>query len=328
MARDLCKKLDKDVQLELRGTETELDKTLAEKLSDPLGHLVRNAMDHGIEERAARLAAGKSGTARVEVSAYARAGSVYIEVHDDGRGLDRERIRNAAIQRGLISDEDVLSDDQVYKLICSPGFSTKAVATDVSGRGVGLDVVQRNLEELGGNLEIESELGVGTCFRLRLPLTLTIIDGLLLAAGHQTCVLPLVDIAYSQRVLPSQVKPLAGAGQVLDTSGEALPLLDLAHVLGGPACDTAPGNLAVIVHSGSFRYALRVDALLGQAQAVVKSLETHYRRVPGIMGATILGDGRVALILDAQGIAQAVGLRRGLREGTQPRNNEARHAVQ
>jgi two-component system chemotaxis sensor kinase CheA len=228
----------------------------------------------------------------------------------------------------LISGDEVLSDDQVYKLICSPGFSTKAVATDVSGRGVGLDVVQRNLEELGGNLEIESQRGIGTCFRLRLPLTLTIIDGLLLAAGHQTCVLPLVDIAYSQRVLPGQVKPLVGAGHVLDTAGEALPLLDLAQVLGGPLYDTAPGSLAVVVHSGAFRYALRVDALLGQAQVVVKSLETHYRRVPGIMGATILGDGRVALILDAQGIAQAAGLRRGRTEVSQPKSNEARHAVQ
>jgi two-component system, chemotaxis family, sensor kinase CheA len=329
MVRDLGKKLAKSVHLELRGTETELDKTLAEKLGDPLGHLVRNALDHGVETPAERAAAGKSETAQVTVSAYARGGNVFIEVRDDGRGLDRERIRSLAIERGVIGGADVLGDEQVFKLICSPGFSTKQTVTDVSGRGVGLDVVQRNLEELGGDLEIESERGRGTCFRLRLPLTLAIIDGLLLSAAGQTCVLPLVDIAYSHRVLPGQVQELIGAGLILDVSGEALPMLDLAAMLGGPANDAAPGTLAVVVASGQFRYALRVDALLGQSQAVVKSLETHFRRVPGIMGATILGDGRVALILDAQGIAVAAGLRRGRVEPTHNRGSEARaHAVQ
>jgi len=195
--------------------------------------------------------------------------------------------------------------------------------TDVSGRGVGLDVVQRNLEELGGDLEIESEHGKGTCFRLRLPLTLTIIDGLLLSAGAQTCVLPLVDIAFSHRLRAGEVQSLVGAGQILDVAGETLPLFDLTQVLGQPPNDATPGMLAVVVHSGAFRYALRVDALLGQVQAVVKSLELHYRRVPGLMGATILGDGRVALILDAQGIANTVGLRRGRAEPNHTRAQEA-----
>ncbi|MET0389276.1 MAG: chemotaxis protein CheA [Polyangiales bacterium] len=310
VVRDLAQRLEKSVRLELLGTETEMDKTLMDKLSDPLMHLVRNALDHGIEPPHEREAAGKPATALLQVSAYARAGNVFVEVSEDGRGLDRDRIRAKAIERGLLSDEDQASDEQLWKFIFHPGFSTKQEVTDVSGRGVGLDVVQRSVEELGGELQVHSERGRGTSFQLRLPLTLTILDGLLLCTGSETCVLPLTDIAFSLRIAAGQARSLAGAGEVLDLNSETLPLLDLASVLGRGSSDPTPQALAVVVQSGGYRYALRVDALLGQTQAVVKSLETHYRRVPGIMGATILGDGRVALILDGQGVAAAAGLRR------------------
>ena len=309
VVRDLAQQLGKEVQLELLGTETELDKTLMDKLADPLMHLVRNALDHGIESPEERLAQGKPQTALLQVHAYARGGNVFVEVSEDGRGLDRERIRAKAVERGLMSAADELPDEQLWKFIFHPGFSTKQEVTEVSGRGVGLDVVQRSVEELGGELVVESARGKGTSFRLRLPLTLTILDGLLLCAGSETCVLPLSDIAFSLRIAPGQARPLVGAGYILDLGNEAVPLLDLASVLGRPT-SAEPAPLAVVIHCGGYRYALRVDALLGQTQAVVKSLESHYRRIPGIMGATILGDGRVALILDAQGVATAAGLRR------------------
>jgi two-component system chemotaxis sensor kinase CheA len=323
VVRDLAQKLDKRVRLELLGTETELDKTLMDKLSDPLMHLVRNAIDHGIETPDERLESGKSDSALLQVHAYARGGNVFVEVSDDGRGLDRERIRAKAIERGLLGPNDQVSDEQLWKFICHPGFSTKQEVTEVSGRGVGLDVVQRNVEELGGELQIESERGRGTRFRLRLPLTLTILDGLLLCSGSETCVLPLSDIAFSLRIAPGQARSIAGLSQILDLPNEALPLLDLAQVLGHVRTSSQEAPLAVVVHCGGYRYALRVDALLGQTQAVVKSLETHYRRVPGIVGATILGDGRVALILDGPGVASAAGLGRSRGDAARPSAKES-----
>jgi two-component system chemotaxis sensor kinase CheA len=309
VVRDLAQKLGKQVRLELLGTETELDKTLMDKVSDPLMHLVRNALDHGIEPPAERIAQGKSDTATLQVHAYARGGNVFVEVQDDGRGLDRDRIRAKAIERGLLAENDVVSEEQLWKFIFHPGFSTKLEVTEVSGRGVGLDVVQRTVDELGGELQVESTRGAGTCFRLRLPLTLTILDGLLLCAGNETCVLPLSDIAFSTRITSGQARTLAGTGEVLDLGKEVLPLVELSTIL-GQTTGLGEGGLAVVVHCGGFRYALRVGALLGQTQAVVKSLESHYRRIPGIMGATILGNGRVALILDGQGVATAAGLQR------------------
>jgi two-component system chemotaxis sensor kinase CheA len=323
VVRDLAQKLDKRVRLELMGTETELDKTLMDKLSDPLMHLVRNALDHGIETPDEREASGKSDTALLQVHAYARGGNVFVEVSDDGRGLDRERIRAKALERGLLGANDHVGDEQLWKFICHPGFSTKQEVTEVSGRGVGLDVVQRNVEELGGELQIESERGRGTRFRLRLPLTLTILDGLLLCAGTETCVLPLSDIAFSLRIAPGQARSLVGLSQILDLPNETLPLLDLAQVLGHARQNAEEAPLAVVVHCGGYRYALRVDALLGQTQAVVKSLETHYRRVPGIVGATILGDGRVALILDGPGVASAAGLGRSRGDAARPSAKES-----
>ena len=316
VVRETSGKLGKQVQLELDGSETELDKGLAERLGDPLLHLVRNAIDHGLESPEVRVAAGKSPTGKLRIVARPRGGSVVVEVTDDGRGLNRAKIMQKAIERGLLSADAALSDEQVYALISSPGFSTADSVTDLSGRGVGLDVVKRNISEIGGDLSIRSEAGQGSSFTIRLPLTLTIMEGLLLKAGNTVCVVPLVDVAFSLRLRPEQQTSLAGLGDVLHLPGETVPLLELAQLLALPAREKQ-GELAVVVQTGSHRYALRVDALLGQAQVVVKSLETHFKRLPGILGATILGDGQVALILDGAGLAAVAGLDGNERRQTQ-----------
>lgn len=309
LVREVTTKLGKEVHLELDGGDTELDKGLAERLGDPLLHLVRNALDHGLETPAERVAAGKPSAGILRVSARPRGGSVVVEVSDDGRGLNRQKILSKAIERGLVSSDVVLSDDEVNALISLPGFSTADAVTDLSGRGVGLDVVKRNVEALGGDLSIRSVEGRGSTFEIRLPLTLTIMEGLLLQAGDTVCVVPLVDVAFSLRLRPEQQRSLAGLGEVLDLPSESLPLLDLAHLMGHRSRETG-GQLSVVVQTGAFRYALKVDGLIGQTQVVVKSLETNFKRVPGILGATILGDGRVALILDGSGLAMVAGLDR------------------
>lgn len=307
IVREVAARLGKQVQLEMEGGETELDKVLVERMVDPVLHLVRNALDHGLESPEARLAAGKVVTGKLTLRTYARGGNVYLEVCDDGRGLDRERIIQVAQQRGLITAGAELTDAQVSNLISAPGFSTASQVTDLSGRGVGLDVVRRNIEQIGGSLVIESEAGRGTQFRMRLPLTLTIMDGLQVTAAGQTWLIPLVDVAFSLRLDPSRVRSLAGLGQVIDLENETLPVVSLSSLL--ERYEEPTGDVAVVIHAGASRYALRVDALLGQTQIVVKSIETHFRRVTGIMGATILGDGKVALIIDGQGLAASAGLR-------------------
>jgi two-component system chemotaxis sensor kinase CheA len=308
--RDVSARLGKEVAFSMEGAETELDKTLIEKLTDPLLHLVRNALDHGVELPAERKAQNKPRIASLTARAYARSGSVFVEVEDDGRGLDAPAIRAKAIERGIISESERLSEEKIFKLICTPGFSTKTEVTDVSGRGVGLDVVLKNIQSLNGDLQVISSPGRGTCFRLRLPLTLTIVDGLLIDSGQSQCVLPLTDVAFSVQLTALNVRSHLGSSFVLDLPGETLPLLDLGLLLGGQATPVRQQAMAVVVHSGQYRYALRVSRLLGQAQTVVKSIETHYRRIPGVMGATILGDGKVALILDGQGLALSAGLSR------------------
>jgi len=304
--RDVSARLGKDVAFSVEGAETELDKTLIEKLTDPLLHLVRNALDHGVEPPAERKAQNKPRTASLTARAYARSGSVFVEVEDDGRGLDANAIRLKAIERGIITESERLSEERIFKLICTPGFSTKSEVTDVSGRGVGLDVVLKNIQALNGDLQVISSPGRGTCFRLRLPLTLTIVDGLLIDSGQGQCVLPLTDV----QLTALNVRTHLGSNYVLDLPAETLPLLDLGLLLGGQPTPARQQAMAVVVHSGQYRYALRVSRLLGQAQTVVKSIETHYRRIQGVMGATILGDGKVALILDGQGLALSAGLSR------------------
>ena len=305
LVRDLSKKMGKPVDLEVHGEETELDKTVVDQLGDPLLHMVRNAIDHGLEPAADRVAAGKPAAGRVGLRAYHQGGRVYIELSDDGRGLDRDRIVRKAVEKGIIPDGAKLTDAEAYALIFEPGFSTAAAVTDVSGRGVGMDVVRRNVEALQGTIQINTRLGRGTTFTIRLPLTLAIMDGLMVKLGGEVYVLPLLSVVESFRPQPDAVRRVAGRGEVVTARGEVVPLLRLYQLLNQSGAETDPGRgLVVLVEDQGKRVAVLVDELLGQMQAVVKSLDANYQRVEGLAGATILGDGRVAMILDVNGLAR------------------------
>ncbi len=306
LVRDVAAQLGKQVRVEMVGEETELDKGVVERMSDPLTHLVRNAIDHGIETPEERRRLGKPEEGLLRLEAYHQGGNVVVAVSDDGRGLDAERIRQKAVERGLIAESAALTAEQAHNLIFEPGFSTAETVSDVSGRGVGMDVVKRNVQALNGSVAVRTEAGAGTTVSIRLPLTLAILDGLLLKVGAETYILPLVSIVESIRPRPEQVRSIAGKGEVVAVRGEALPLMRLHQLFAIPTEVTDPcRGLTVIMEAGGQRTALLVDELLGQQQVVVKSLEAHYRKVQGVLGATILGDGRPALILDATGLAQA-----------------------
>ena len=304
VVRDLAARLGKEVELVIDGEGTELDKGLIEKLSDPLTHLVRNSLDHGVESVESRLAAGKPAKGRILLSAAHRGGSVVIRVEDDGAGLDRARILAKARERGM-DVPDTMPDAEVWALIFEAGFSTAKEVTDVSGRGVGMDVVRRNIESLGGRVEIESTAGQGSRFSIRLPLTLAILDGMSVGIDGGTYILPLGNVVESMRASSLEVKSISGAGNVVSVRGAYLPVVSLAGVFGvAGRADRGNDGILVIVESDGVSAALEVDELLGQHQVVIKSLETNYRRVPGVSGATIMGDGRVALILDAAQIVR------------------------
>lgn len=296
LVRDVSDRLGKEVELELIGEETELDKSVIEKITDPLTHLVRNAIDHGIEPPAERAMKGKPRQGRVTVRASHQGGSIVISVSDDGGGLHRERILAKAREVGLDGGED-WDDADVWQLIFTPGFSTAAEVTDVSGRGVGMDVVWQNVHALGGKIEIVSKPDAGTTMTIRLPLTLAILDGMLLNTSGETYILPLASIVQSIQPDPSDLKSVGGAELVM-VRGEYLPITTLAGVFGLPEPDASKALLVVLEDDGK-RAALRVDELVGQQQVVLKSLEANYRKVKGVSGATILGDGRVSFILDA-----------------------------
>jgi two-component system chemotaxis sensor kinase CheA len=312
MVHDLARTVGKEVTLDIVGGDTELDKGMVERLTDPLTHLIRNAVDHGLEAPDDRARAGKPATGRLRLVAAHENGNVVIEVADDGRGLDTARIRDKGLRLGLIRPDEALSDEQIHALIFHPGFSTAATVSDVSGRGVGLDVVRRNVDALNGTVAIATTPGKGTTFRIRLPLTLAILDGLQLGVGEHTFIVPLVAIIESCRPRPDEVKTVLGRGEMVVVRGEALPLLRLHRLLNLDARESDPTRALVVLfdHAGQ-RFGLMVDELLGQSQIVIKNLETNYERVDGIMGATIMGDGRVALILDIQGLLRlaAIGQR-------------------
>lgn len=298
MIRDLASKLGKQVELKTVGEGTELDKGMIEKITDPLTHLVRNAADHGIELPAERTAAGKNPTGRITLSAQHRGGSIVIEVRDDGKGLDRDRLVAKARERG-IDVSDSISDQEAWNLIFEPGFSTAEAVTDVSGRGVGMDVVRKNILALGGTVELDSALGYGSCVSVRLPLTLAIMDGMSVGVSSETYIVPLGSVVESINLDESQVRSVAGSNRVLEVRNEYLPVVKLEDMFGVPRDDNKDANSTVIVvESENQRVALLVDELIGQHQIVVKNLEANYRKVPGVSGATIMGDGRVALILD------------------------------
>jgi two-component system chemotaxis sensor kinase CheA len=307
LVRDMSKQLGKDVDLVLEGQATELDKTFIELLVDPLTHLVRNSLDHGLEPRAERLAAGKQPTGHILLRAYAKGGHIHIEVKDDGKGLDQARILAKARERGLVAAGASLSEDEIHQLIFEAGFSTAAVVSDLSGRGVGMDVVRQNIRNLGGRVEIESRLGEGTLIRLILPLTLAILDGLIVRLGSETYVFPLASVLESFRPKPGEIQTLKGDREVINIRGEFVPVLRMPKLLQTGAEDVDGLPLLVVVEAENRRAAMAVEELLGQSQVVIKSLETHYRRVEGLSGATILGDGHVALILDVAGLLRLSG---------------------
>ncbi|MEQ9498351.1 MAG: chemotaxis protein CheA [Deltaproteobacteria bacterium] len=304
MVRDLSRQLEKKVHLELSGESTELDKTVMEKIGDPLVHLVRNSLDHGLEMPADRLEAGKPETGRIELNAFHQGGNIVIEICDDGRGLPTERIREKAIAKGLLSaDDSSSSTEKIHDFIFHPGFSTAKEISDLSGRGVGLDVVRKNIRALGGSVEVQSSPGEGTKFTIRLPLTLAILDGQLINVGEETYIVPLVSIIESLQIDGKQVNAIAGKAEVYRLREQYIPIVrlyDLFGIEGGER--KLDGGLLVVVEGDGQHAGLLVDDLQNQQQVVIKSLDTNYRRVDGVSGATILGDGTVALILDIPGL--------------------------
>jgi two-component system chemotaxis sensor kinase CheA len=301
--RELAASTGKQVRLVVSGEATELDKTVIERLGEPLIHLIRNAVDHGIESPEERLAAGKSAEGTLTLSAEHRSGRIVIRIADDGKGIDRTRVFAKAVEKGLVSADAQLSKEDIDLLIFAPGFSTAATVSNVSGRGVGMDVVRQNVKELGGRITIESESGSGTAFTLTLPLTLAIADGMIVNVGDQTLVVPLTHIVESLRPERAEVQGLGTRREMLNVRGRFIPVVRVCQAIGASNCFTAPEEgVLIVVDTVAGPAALLVDDICDQRQFVIKNLDTHYRAVEGVAGATILGDGRVALILDVDGL--------------------------
>jgi len=310
MVRDLSMKLGKQIDLKMIGENTEMDKTVMEKIGDPMVHLVRNSIDHGIENPDERIAAGKSPNGTITLNAYHQGGNIVIDIVDDGKGLNKERILAKAKENGIIAPDEDLSDAQINDLIFKPGFSTADVVTDVSGRGVGMDVVRRNILELNGSVKVASTPGKGSTFTITLPLTLAILDGQLVAVGKQVFIFPLISIVESIQVKEDMINKVAGNADVFQLRDEYIPIVNLWDVLSVEGANqNLEESLLVIVEANGEKVGLVVDELLGQQQFVIKSLETNYQRIEGVSGATILGDGTVALIVDIVGIAAIAGER-------------------
>ena len=303
MVRDMALQLDKEVELKISGEQCELDKILIEKIVDPLTHLIRNSMDHGLESRALRKQKGKPEQGTIWLHAEHSSGSVVITLRDDGQGLSHEKIRAKAIEQGLLEPQAALTPEQIEQLIFLPGFSTAATVSDISGRGVGLDVVRANIRSIGGSVEVNSVSGIGTRFTLRIPLTLAILDGLLVSVGGEVFVLPLTQVIESLRPERQNVKTITGEGQVLHIRDAYLPVAMLHELFSIPDAISQPWQgILVLVEVDGIKFAMQVDALLSQQQVVMKSMEANYRKVDGMLGATILGDGKVALILDVTAV--------------------------
>lgn len=303
LVHDMSSQFGKQIELKLSGEATELDKTVMEKIGDPLVHLVRNSLDHGIEKPDVRVENGKDAMGTIELNAFHQGGNIVIEIKDDGAGLNHERILSKAIASGIVKEEDNLTADQINDLIFAPGFSTAEVITDVSGRGVGMDVVRRNIRALGGTVEVKSEKGIGSVFTIRLPLTLAILDGQLIRVGSETYIVPLISIIESLQVNPEMMNSVTGAADVYKLRDDYIPIVKLYDIFGieSDSTDVSEGLLVVVENEGK-KIAIFVDELLGQQQVVIKSLETNLKQVDGLSGATILGNGTVALILDINGV--------------------------
>ena len=318
LVRDLGGQLGKKVLLETIGEQTELDKTVMEKINDPLVHLVRNSMDHGLETTEDRIAAGKSEEGTITLNAYHQGGNIVIEVADDGAGLNEDRILKKAIEKGLVPENNSLTPEEIHNLIFLPGFSTAEAVSDISGRGVGMDVVRRNIQALNGSIEVKSQRGVGSTFIIRLPLTLAILDGQLVRVCEETYIFPLVSIVESIQIHRSSLNHVTGSQYVMQLRDEYIPIVRLDEIFGlRDASDTVDEMMLVVVEGDNEKIGVVVDDLLGQQQVVIKSLEQNYGKVAGISGATILGDGTVALIIDISGLGKNIG----------PVNQKTRQAV-
>ncbi len=305
LVHDLSGKMGKKIELKMVGENTEVDKTVLEKIGDPLVHLVRNSLDHGIEMPDIRKAAGKPETGTLELCAFHDGGDIVIQVIDDGAGLNRERILQKAIEKGIIDEHEDPSDERVFNLIFAPGFSTADQVSDVSGRGVGMDVVRRNVRDLGGNVSIESNTGAGSTVTIRLPLTLAILDGQLARLGEETYIVPLVSIVESLQMQGEFISSITGESELYRLRDEYIPVIRLNDLFGMTSGARAlEDGLLMVVESEGQRVGLFVDELMGQQQVVIKSLETNFMHIQGISGATILGDGTVALIMDIPGVIQ------------------------
>jgi two-component system chemotaxis sensor kinase CheA len=303
LVRDLASKNGKKIQLVLSGEETELDKTVIESIGDPLTHLVRNSADHGLEPPEDRVKAGKSETGTIRLNAFHEGGNICITVEDDGRGLNRDKVLAKAVGQGLIGRDDKLTDEQIWALIFKPGFSTAEKVTDVSGRGVGMDVVKRNIEGLGGTVTIKTQAGKGTTFVLKLPLTLAIIDGMTVRVGREVYIVPLLSILESIQPKPGSVKTVVARGEVMHVRGNYYPVVRLHEVFKLTPEYTDPYKaIMLILETEGERIAVMADEIIGQQQVVIKNLERNFRKVEGFAGATILGDGTVGFILDVRGL--------------------------
>ena len=307
LVRDLSTKLGKKIDLVVSGEHTEVDKTVLEKLNDPLVHLVRNSLDHGIEMPDVRVSNGKPETGTLHLSAAHEGGNVIIKVEDDGAGLNREKILAKAIQKGIVQANEELSDERIDNLIFQAGFSTADQVSDVSGRGVGMDVVRRNILDLGGRIRVQSNPGAGTSLRISLPLTLAILDGQLVRISSEVYVISVLSIIESVQLTKEQIKTVSGSGDVFKMRDQYIPVVRATDAFGIEEVDNNnPADILVIVESENVKFGILVNELLEQQQIVIKSIENNYKKVPGLTGATILGDGRVALILDVAGFQQTV----------------------
>ena len=304
LVRDVSRKAGKQVELHISGEETELDKTVIQQISDPLVHMVRNSVDHGVESPEARRETGKPEVGNVYLDAYHQGDSIVIEICDDGAGLDRDKLIAKGIERGLVTPDTQLTDQQAFALILGAGFSTAKEVTDISGRGVGMDVVKRNIDQLRGKIEIQSELGQGTTFFIRLPLTLAIIDGMLVRVGEERLIIPTILIEQSLRPQPSQITTVQRRGEMLQVRGELCPLIQLGQLFGYSDRVDPCETLVVIAHTEGQKVGLVVDELIGQQQVVIKSLAEGFKHINGVSGAAILGDGRVGLILEPTGLTR------------------------
>jgi two-component system chemotaxis sensor kinase CheA len=298
IVRDTAQALGKNIELILVGEETELDKTILEKIGDPLVHLIRNSVDHGVELPEKRIAAGKKPQGRVTLSAQQESGRLHIKVEDDGGGIHPDKIRAKAIEKGLIKESTILSDEEVIQLIFAPGFSTKELVTDVSGRGVGMDVVKTNIQELSGDISIENKVHQGTCFNIYLPLTLAIIEGMVVEASKQRFVIPLEVVAETIKLTPDKLLTTSAGGDFFLLRNEQMPIFRLNALLGSREASLHPNSIVLVVRDLNQTFAILVDDILGQFQIVTKPLSQDLEHIPGVNGTTILGDGKPALILD------------------------------